>query len=832
MSEDDPEYEEALKRIEEAKRTQATALDLSFCNLKNLPSEIFQLTNLHTLYLGGNGLNDLPAEIARLTNLHTLNLSGNELNELPAELARLKGETVIYLYGNPFDGLPVHLREADTDEILDYLDGLAQGSERQWQSKLVVVGEGGAGKSCTLRSLRGEAFKALSTTHGMERDLLELTHPVDPEISLSLNTWDFAGQQIDHMTHQFFLTEGSLFLLVWNARQGFGQSNMRYWLETIQALAKDAPILIVATHTDERDADLPFHELQREFPQIKALCKISNRTGDGVPELLQSIARHSIDLPLMGEELPVKWLEIADAIRDWSRERKTCSKKEFLNKLAEHEAGAGDADSIINWLHKLGHVLYHTDKNLPELEDTVVLDAEWLSKRISKVMNSDEVIDGLGILTRATMDRVWCDEDQPIREHLLAMMEKFDLSYKTLDNKEVSLVVNRLTWQPPGYEDRWNGLQTADSVSMRFELATIPAGVPGWFIARAHRFSTGLHWRTGALFSDGAEDRHLALLRTDAEKKEINLCVRGVQPINFFAKLEDGLQLTFDRFQGLKIKRYVPCPGHPEEGIEHCPGEFEYDNLVKALKRKRNAVECAEEQLPVPLGKLLYGLHVSSAEAMLKDLAEVQRKLLAGQEDLRAGQHELLELAQRQFLSAYNREKDRDFGECPYVFTLSSVSGGKRSGRLMGERLQLHLYCQAPKCWHPVEKGGVYAIEDSADWLKRMAPYMSKLTGMMKTYIPLAATIGSAVLGPQSAIMAEASKLLPDIETETENILNQYRGEGLSQTEGAALRALREFLHKADKKKYWGGLRRYVSKEGHYYWLCDKHYAEMSKDDL
>ena len=508
MSEDDPEYEEALKRIEEAKRTQATALDLSFCNLKNLPSEIFQLTNLHTLYLGGNGLNDLPAEIARLTNLHTLNLSGNELNELPAELARLKGETVIYLYGNPFDGLPVHLREADTDEILDYLDGLAQGSERQWQSKLVVVGEGGAGKSCTLRSLRGEAFKALSTTHGMERDLLELTHPVDPEISLSLNTWDFAGQQIDHMTHQFFLTEGSLFLLVWNARQGFGQSNMRYWLETIQALAKDAPILIVATHTDERDADLPFHELQREFPQIKALCKISNRTGDGVPELLQSIARHSIDLPLMGEELPVKWLEIADAIRDWSRERKTCSKKEFLNKLAEHEAGAGDADSIINWLHKLGHVLYHTDKNLPELEDTVVLDAEWLSKRISKVMNSDEVIDGLGILTRATMDRVWCDEDQPIREHLLAMMEKFDLSYKTLDNKEVSLVVNRLTWQPPGYEDRWNGLQTADSVSMRFELATIPAGVPGWFIARAHRFSTGLHWRTGALFSDGAEDRH------------------------------------------------------------------------------------------------------------------------------------------------------------------------------------------------------------------------------------------------------------------------------------------------------------------------------------
>lgn len=40
------------------------------------------------------------------------------------------------------------------------------------------------------------------------------------EEDVRLHVWDFGGQEIMHATHQFFLTERSLYLLVLSGRQG------------------------------------------------------------------------------------------------------------------------------------------------------------------------------------------------------------------------------------------------------------------------------------------------------------------------------------------------------------------------------------------------------------------------------------------------------------------------------------------------------------------------------------------------------------------------------------------------------------------------------------
>lgn len=97
-----------------------------------------------------------------------------------------------------------------------------------------MVGEGGTGKSSLLRALRDEAFvQGLSTTHGIEVGSYELLHPEDPVLALRLNTWDFGGQEIYHATHQFFLTQRSLYVIVWNARLGVEQARLDYWLKTI-----------------------------------------------------------------------------------------------------------------------------------------------------------------------------------------------------------------------------------------------------------------------------------------------------------------------------------------------------------------------------------------------------------------------------------------------------------------------------------------------------------------------------------------------------------------------------------------------------------------------
>ncbi|HEY83671.1 MAG TPA: hypothetical protein G4N96_00960 [Chloroflexi bacterium] len=45
---------------------------------------------------------------------------------------------------------------------------------------------------------------------------------------------------------------------------------------------------------------------------------------------------------------------------------------------------------------------------------------------------------------------------------------------------------------------------------------------------------------------------------------------------------------------------------------------------------------------------------------------------------------------------------------------------------------------------------------------------------------------------------------------------------------GAGLRALRQLLDAEDPSQHWGGLKKVLTPEGHYLWLCE-HHAEAYK---
>ena len=120
------------------------------------------------------------------------------------------------------------------------------------------------------------------TTHGIEIKALDVGHPAEAGVVMRLNAWDFGGQVIYQATHQFFLTDRSLFILVWDARHGHEQGRLPYWLETIRARAPESPVLIVAAHVDERDADVPRAELMRQYPQVVGHFEVSNTDGRGI----------------------------------------------------------------------------------------------------------------------------------------------------------------------------------------------------------------------------------------------------------------------------------------------------------------------------------------------------------------------------------------------------------------------------------------------------------------------------------------------------------------------------------------------------------------------
>ena len=82
-------YDEALRRIEEARATGATTLSLSRLGLEELPPELWELTSLTRLGAGFNLLRVLPERIGKLRALTSLFLRNNQLSTLPEGISEL-----------------------------------------------------------------------------------------------------------------------------------------------------------------------------------------------------------------------------------------------------------------------------------------------------------------------------------------------------------------------------------------------------------------------------------------------------------------------------------------------------------------------------------------------------------------------------------------------------------------------------------------------------------------------------------------------------------------------------------------------------------------------
>ncbi|MCP4109378.1 MAG: hypothetical protein GY749_28285 [Desulfobacteraceae bacterium] len=161
----------------------------------------------------------------------------------------------------------------------------------------------------------------------------------------------FRGQEIYHATHQFYLTDNSLFLLIWNAIQEFEAGKIHKWLETIKALAPNSPIFVVATHSAPRGADLPKNELSALYPNIE----VDNKTRHGIDHLHESIRQTAANLKYMGIEHPKTWIEASDAIKNL--DRKYITKQELIEIFKNNNVSEKNFEILAIYLHELGEVL-------------------------------------------------------------------------------------------------------------------------------------------------------------------------------------------------------------------------------------------------------------------------------------------------------------------------------------------------------------------------------------------------------------------------------------------------------------------------------------------
>ena len=819
--------------------TALTTLDLSGNQLAAVPDALGNLTALTTLNLSVNQLTAVPQSLGNLTALTTLELSGNQLTALPAQLADLlEGGTQLRLNGNPLsDPLP-ELAERGLAELATYLRSLHDATP-QYEAKLVLVGEGNVGKTSLVAALKGEKFaEGRPTTHGIEISPLTVRHP-SLNVNMTVWAWDFGGQEVYRVSHQFFLTRRALYLVVWNARQGQEHDGVEGWLRRIRLRAgSDARTLVVATHCAERLPELDYPHLVQMFPAMlpDASFEVDSCTEQGIDGLTGAISEHAAGLPQMGQLISRRWAAAREDILACAATEPQIPYEQFVRICQGHGLTEPEISTLAKLMHDLGLIIYYADD--VGLKDIVVLNPEWLTEAISYVLNDETTRQAAGVLDHARLRQIWHGAagayDPRYHPYFLRLMEKFDISYRLEDDETHSLVAQlvphqcpKLPWEPGTTPPP--GIRT---LALICRLAEPAPGLISWLTVRHHRASTGMHWRRGVFLRHPIAAYASEALLELRGSSELVVEVHAPSPDLYFNVLRDSIEdLITHRWPGLEYRLLIPCPGG--DGSP-CPGQFPLDGLLRIRESgQATIVPCMGCGQVYEISALLTGFTTpgqplaAEVEHMHDQLAGIS----AGIVSIQARAAQIADTVRR-----VHRVVSTEVADCPRLFTLAPVrpATAVRRTHIYQHHYRLTLWCEHPGYEHPWEPAA-YDLDTPKEWFTRIAPYAVLVFRTLQLIVPAAGAVTVPSLPQAQQATAQAylqamGAVLEDLPSTTDRPapdggLAATSGQ-LTAAEGAALRALRATIFQHDPLRAFGGLRRVQAPSGDLLWVCGAHYPD------
>lgn len=536
-------------------------LSLSNNCLRAVPLGVTQLVRLH---LDDNRLKTLTSEIGKFTKLKFLSLNNNQLVTIPVEITQLMRLKSLNLSNNPNLSIPPEIvaQKENAQAILDYLRERQEAPARPLnEAKLILVGQGGVGKTSLVKQLVGQKFnEAENQTEGIniENWSLDVNRPQQGVVPITLNIWDFGGQEIMHATHQFFLTKRSLYLLVLDARQGEDEGRVEYWLALINSFAPEAPVLIVINKSDQHHLDINRRGLQEKYPAIKGFIRTSARTGQGIDQLKTEIANLLATMEHVDTAFPASWMRVKTDLVNMQAQRHFLPYDEYEDLCRQHGiAEESSQTTLVRFLHDLGIVLNFTDDD--RVRDTSVLNPNWVTGGIYALLNSEQLQQKQGILVRNQVRDLLSRNDYPSqqRRFLLDMMTKFELAFG-LPGGQTLLIPDLISKEQPAFA--WDD---ANALQFAYQYSVLPRSILHRFMVRQHqRVDPEIRWRTGVMLH---HDGFTALVKADIKAATIRISILGDGDRRQFLY---SLRLEFagihDTIQGTKPQEVVPIPNYPD----------------------------------------------------------------------------------------------------------------------------------------------------------------------------------------------------------------------------------------------------------------------------
>jgi internalin A len=527
------------------------------------------LSGLDTLIFSQTQVSDLEP-LTALQSLQRLDLIDVRVKEFPRKLLFNRNLQTLLLWSASISGIPEEAfssQEPDDNclpllrtHVLD-LEGEAIPINKV---KILVLGNGGVGKTQLCRHLAGEPFDpSVPSTHGIT--VRSIGSESDGEATYVL--WDFGGQDIYHSAHTLFMRTAAVFVVLWTPEQeALVESDdndplhrrhpLPYWLDYVRTLGRpDSPVLVVQSQCDTpaRAVAMPPVEkaLLERFGCMRPLS-FSARTGRGAASLQEALAdasaylRDRDGISTIGKGRHRVWQQL-EAWRQADEQRpaperlhRTLSQEQFAS-LCEHIGGVSSPEALLRFLHNKG-VVFHS----PELfHDRIILDQSWALDAVYAVFDRGStyrlITGNDGRLTPSLLAKtVWRDYEPEAQNLFLSLMRTCGILFPyrqadaALGLEAVDLAPDLL---PPRsspqverqLQGRWQG--DDPSLCLTYSYGFLHDGLARALLCDLGNYARdgGVYWRYGAWVYDA---RHgcvalLELERTSDRSGSLTIHFQG-----------------------------------------------------------------------------------------------------------------------------------------------------------------------------------------------------------------------------------------------------------------------------------------------------------------
>ncbi|KJE90829.1 hypothetical protein CAOG_002071 [Capsaspora owczarzaki ATCC 30864] len=504
-------------------------------------------------------------------------------------------------------------------------DQRRSGSVRCQEVRVVVLGDPSVGKTSLVRGIAdgyvrqafSNVFNLAKSTDGIDISTVVLREKGESPMILII--WDFAGQEVYLVSHQFFLRERTVYLVLFDAREELSlNSRLAFWLRSLHACVPNADIILVGTHIDD-----PSYTSERQQEQHHNLANLLNtlqessvsfnvrstfyinaRNSTGapsMPELKTALFQAGQKMPFYNQPVDGRYLQFRDSLRkqadQLAAEKKPplCRWHEIV-KLGQSQNLSGQAiDEFMQLMRFQGWLVFHRLANsatpgtsnvpalqpatlLASLDDIVILNPQWFTKTVLTGVITQKPQDRWvkdGIVTRENLLRnAWKGIDSTICDQFVLLLQRYELLYKMSDADHpgadsASSAGTRYVIPSylPAYKSdpsRWSLKPAAGEpheVAIVMETKFLLEGFFARLVVRFHERQFSLTaWKDAVLVNYGGPRALLRVHRNDSNVR-LEFTARGQHPEKLLPTLIEILdKLSSDWYPGISWETYLRCP--------------------------------------------------------------------------------------------------------------------------------------------------------------------------------------------------------------------------------------------------------------------------------